>query len=149
MSSQQSSDNSQNSTSSAQAALDGESADRRKIEELRKSGKFNVRAWTGFVQSSFETGANSLEEALANLPFLRSHANWSITFQSEQAPAELRKSLFDFSPNPNGCSCWTCNPESPNMIVCSTCGNKRCPKATNHALNCTNSNEPGQNGSRF
>jgi len=30
------------------------------------------------------------------------------------------------------------------MILCSECGNKRCPKATNHALPCTNSNNPLQ-----
>lgn len=35
------------------------------------------------------------------------------------------------------------------MIVCSTCGNKRCPKATDHQLDCTGSNEPGQAGSRY
>lgn len=35
------------------------------------------------------------------------------------------------------------------MILCPVCGNKRCPKATNHILDCTNSNEPGQQGSRF
>lgn len=35
------------------------------------------------------------------------------------------------------------------FIVCSICGNKRCPHATNHLLQCTNSNEPGQKGSRY
>lgn len=30
------------------------------------------------------------------------------------------------------------------FIVCSKCGNKRCPKATNHEYECTGSNEPGQ-----
>jgi len=35
------------------------------------------------------------------------------------------------------------------MILCPLCGNKRCPKATLHTLNCTNSNEPGQSGSRY
>ena len=30
------------------------------------------------------------------------------------------------------------------MILCSECGNKRCPKATNHALPCTNNNNPLQ-----
>jgi hypothetical protein len=35
------------------------------------------------------------------------------------------------------------------MIGCSKCGNKRCPKATDHRLDCTNSNEPGQPGSVF
>lgn len=35
------------------------------------------------------------------------------------------------------------------FIVCPDCGNKRCPKSTDHALQCTNSNEPGQEGSRY
>ncbi len=35
------------------------------------------------------------------------------------------------------------------MILCPTCGNKRCPKATEHRLECTGSNEPGQKGSVF
>lgn len=35
------------------------------------------------------------------------------------------------------------------MIVCPTCGNKRCPKATDHDLPCTGSNAPGQHGSAY
>lgn len=35
------------------------------------------------------------------------------------------------------------------MEVCPTCGNKRCPRATDRNLPCTNSNEPGQPGSRY
>ena len=35
------------------------------------------------------------------------------------------------------------------MIVCPTCGNKRCPKATDHDLPCSGSNEPGQAGSAY
>ncbi len=35
------------------------------------------------------------------------------------------------------------------FIVCSECGNKRCPKATNHEYECTGSNEPGQAGSIY
>lgn len=35
------------------------------------------------------------------------------------------------------------------MFVCLTCGNKRCPKATDHRLTCTGSNEPGQPGSAY
>ena len=30
------------------------------------------------------------------------------------------------------------------MICCPKCGNKRCPKATNHRNDCTNSNETNQ-----
>lgn len=35
------------------------------------------------------------------------------------------------------------------MVVCSDCGNKRCPKASNHELACTDSNDPGQPGSIY
>lgn len=36
-----------------------------------------------------------------------------------------------------------------SFIVCPECGNKRCPKATDHRLTCTNSNEPNQPGSDY
>jgi len=35
------------------------------------------------------------------------------------------------------------------MVVCVKCGNKRCPHATDCALPCTGSNEPGQKGSVY
>ena len=51
------------------------------------------------------------------------------------------------------CGCWRCIGERDEMrvcmIVCPTCGNKRCPKASDHSLACTNSNEPGQDGSVY
>ena len=37
----------------------------------------------------------------------------------------------------------------PTFIVCIDCGNKRCPRATRHDLDCTGSNEPGQPGSVY
>jgi len=35
------------------------------------------------------------------------------------------------------------------MVVCPVCGNKRCPKASDHELACTGSNAPGQKGSVY
>lgn len=35
------------------------------------------------------------------------------------------------------------------MILCPDCGNKRCPKASNHNNECTGSNEVGQVGSIY
>lgn len=35
------------------------------------------------------------------------------------------------------------------MIFCPDCGNKRCPRATDHKNDCTASNEPGQTGSIY
>lgn len=39
--------------------------------------------------------------------------------------------------------------EMTEFIVCQQCGNKRCPHATNHRNECTNSNVPGQPGSEY
>ncbi len=33
--------------------------------------------------------------------------------------------------------------------ACEKCGNKRCPHHSNHELQCTNSNKPGQIGSVY
>lgn len=58
------------------------------------------------------------------------------------------------------CYCYNCNKDRldesgripyvmTRMILCPDCGNKRCPRSTDHNLACTNSNEPGQPGSRY
>lgn len=57
------------------------------------------------------------------------------------------------------CWCYNCNKERKtehgipftltHMILCPKCGNKRCPHSTDHNLECTNSNDPNQPGSRY
>lgn len=51
------------------------------------------------------------------------------------------------------CGCHACiearGHTAMHMVVCPTCGNKRCPKATWHKFICTNSNEAGQPGSIY
>jgi hypothetical protein len=53
------------------------------------------------------------------------------------------------------CGCHTCNPidasnpDTVYMRLCPDCGNKRCPKATNHTNACTNSNDSNQEGSIY
>ena len=47
------------------------------------------------------------------------------------------------------CSCKRCHPYNFGVIVCDKCGNKRCPHASDHEYECTNSNEPGQEGSVY
>jgi len=47
------------------------------------------------------------------------------------------------------CGCLKCSPNVfPNMRfnVCPICGNKRCPHASDHNYECTNSNDVGQTG---
>lgn len=51
------------------------------------------------------------------------------------------------------CGCWRCLKERDEirvqMVLCPECGNKRCPKASDHSLKCTGSNESGQAGSVY
>jgi len=52
-----------------------------------------------------------------------------------------------------GCDCWRCMREKGRTvtfyILCDICGNKRCPRASDHRLECTHSNEAGQEGSVY
>lgn len=54
---------------------------------------------------------------------------------------------------PLPCWCRRCERQRPErmglFVVCPACGNKRCPRATDHRLACTGSNEPGQWGSVY
>jgi hypothetical protein len=59
---------------------------------------------------------------------------------------------------PVKCWCHKCNEHNTvnglpfsmtQMILCPECGNKRCPKASDHQLDCTGSNEAGQHGSVY
>lgn len=52
------------------------------------------------------------------------------------------------------CNCRRCMPKErlmdyPMNLSCSICGNKYCPHATDHELDCTNSNERDQKGSFY
>jgi len=51
------------------------------------------------------------------------------------------------------CDCHRCMEEQnaiqEGMILCDICGNKRCPRASDHRLECTHSNDTGQEGSIY
>ena len=60
--------------------------------------------------------------------------------------------VFEVRKRTKECYCYNCadnNTRMTRIILCPECGNKRCPKATDHNNACTNSNEPGQEGSRY
>lgn len=60
----------------------------------------------------------------------------------------------DVEPALSGCGCARCIDKTgwpmgfPHMVVCGTCGNKRCPHAGDHRADCTNSNEWKPYGSK-
>lgn len=62
------------------------------------------------------------------------------------APKFLKPNLSDHC-------CWACVEKSNGplhmMIVCPKCGFKRCPKASDHTLECTGKNDAGQPGSVY
>lgn len=63
-------------------------------------------------------------------------------------------STFSVQASPDEYDCHRCMQELGiplriKMILCPICGNKRCPKASDHRLDCTGSNEPEQPGSVY
>lgn len=64
-------------------------------------------------------------------------------YENEENPAQSGQSLVCCYDHASSIE------RATQMILCSECGNKRCPKATNHNRDCTDSNNPGQRGSRY
>lgn len=67
------------------------------------------------------------------------------------APIDVRELLDAAASGEVGNQCCMSHALVPmsRMWLCTECGNKRCPKATNCANDCTGSNEPGQPGSAY
>jgi hypothetical protein len=103
-----------------------------------------------------EKPLSAQEKELRDLEFLNSAAY--LTDTPPLNPAPPSKTIgwleqLELNEAANGkCWCTTCRPitlEDMRFVVCPECGNKRCPKAHNHALACTNSNAVGQPGSSW
>jgi len=80
---------------------------------------------------------------------LWTHRNGYTTWENptpDEERAGTAPTMIDLS---DDACCWACTPNFSFMMVCSTCGNKRCPKAADHNLACTGSNDPGQEGSAY
>jgi hypothetical protein len=81
--------------------------------------------------------------------FYNKYSDEAVHEDAGRAIAALDAALAE--PEPQECWCHKCNSGwlVTHMIVCPTCGNKRCPRASDHELPCTDSNEPGQPGSVY
>lgn len=83
------------------------------------------------------------------------HAVWPDKFpgQSEKEPLRSKYERSILSRHAGLCGCGKCvrgrDEMRVGMIRCPSCGNKRCPHASDHDLACTNSNEAGQPGSVY
>ena len=83
--------------------------------------------------------------------------NWDAIFGKKKKPADFQDVLSTedcvLGALDGNYDCHRCYKENDalvnKMILCSECGNKRCPRASDHRLDCTGSNEPGQPGSVY
>lgn len=93
----------------------------------------------------------------AHMPFGDMQIAILLALSAAPPPPEREPLLPDFPVaklNSPACWCETCDTTANSglrsrMSLCPDCGNKRCPKATNHVNACTNSNAPGQPGSSW
>ena len=97
---------------------------------------------------------------LVNSPWLTQAVGWGawqsgkrvhVVIAEIRAIAEWQKRCAEWVPPKEGemCPCWKCADVRIWTMSCPTCSNKRCPRATDHRLGCSGSNEPGQEGSRY
>lgn len=106
-------------------------------------------AWIRYCDGSYEGPImdNLIEDVR------KKSGAWTPLFAKRDAEtARLRADArFREETTPN-CWCEKCRPitlEDMRMVLCPECGNKRCPRATDHNNDCTNSNEPGQPGNSY
>lgn len=104
------------------------------------------------VTETYAEGWNACRAAM-----LQGAENVESRCTMQTAPALDSSQIIAESPSGNSpvipdCSCGTCRPVTftdSRFVVCSECGNKRCPHANDHRNACTGSNEPGQEGSAY
>ncbi len=77
------------------------------------------------------------------------HRDW-IRRDTERAVANFAEAANLYTPKPGECICWKClaGKNVAMMVLCPTCGNKRCPKASDHEFRCSDSNATDQVGVR-
>lgn len=117
-------------------------SDRYAFRYLLRAGTDNsvISSGTGEVE------ANNSGEAvdLATRWALANNVYAEVRFEPWVQLMELNKL------EPGNCGrCWKCLANHQYMILCPDCGNKRCPKATDHDNPCTGSNDPEQEGSVY
>ena len=88
------------------------------------AGRDHLRQGTGIVPDALGLGLFPPEHACC-------HKCWNAYVDQETEDQRLTRML------------------SRPFIVCGQCGNKRCPQASDHDLDCTNSNDTGQKGSVY
>jgi hypothetical protein len=128
-------------------------------EELRKVGYDRIlnpvrrivpasSSWHAFMRSGLRMLLDA--EALVMLPGWDASrgANWERDTALRLGMPAME--LPEWIERASMCGqCRTCNPGWMSMYLCASCGNKRCPHATDCRNTCTGSNDSGQPGSVY
>ena len=118
------------------------------LEAVYEAAKYARAEWDESEDSiDTETAMEALVQALAAVQTKQSYehdprqtALQKLTEQAEDRGDYARVCCYEHA---------TDTERMTQMIVCNICGNKRCPKATDHSYECTDSNDLGQPGSRY
>lgn len=134
---------------------------RRREEEKKRLGitiEQRVKAAEGFIRNAPEEVKLEILSILHQKGKIGDDPHWReiLRFFAADVLFEVEKMMrynVGATTVPIKCTCRKCNPiESDGgtrMFLCEKCGNKRCPHASDHEYECTNSNEPGQPGSVY
>jgi hypothetical protein len=101
---------------------------------------------------TFRGGWNACRAAMLQGAEIAESPTTMQTAPALDSSPKIAESPSGNSPVIPDCSCGTCRPVTftdSRFVVCSECGNKRCPHANDHRNACTGSNEPGQEGSAY
>lgn len=121
-------------------------------EALQASNNVHERHWPSLVHELARRHRCAVRLGRA----LRLHAGHKVSLGARRALSELEGLLRIPAPSllppaswgtplgSKGCTCRACNPKAWWMVVCAVCGNKRCPRASDHRRKCSGSNDPGQ-----
>lgn len=115
-----------------------------------KNYRFRYLLRTSIDRSVIGSGTSVIEAATAREAVEKAIA-WALTDTNADARLDPWVELTELAEvDADNCGrCWECLTNHNFMIVCVDCGNKRCPKATDHRNTCTHSNDLGQEGSIY
>jgi hypothetical protein len=110
----------------------------------RRDSTFNWRLWYRLLHA----GAY-LDAAMMLVP-----EGWGYCVEQERPTRACEASISPPGHEPWDYGSFSMEGSTPALALCAAIakgigGNKRCPKATDHELDCTGSNEPGQKGSAY
>lgn len=106
-------------------------------ERFKMFGFYSTMAWASLLKP--RVGREMIDRAEEGVA----------EYDQRRTMDSIRGTVLRWGTDQCGCHGCTDFGLSSRMVLCPTCGNKRCPKANDHRNACSGSNEPGQAGSAY